>query len=149
MIMDFGIRKMQLEDKKEILTMMEEFYSSNAVATNGSNEIFETDFENCINDYQYLEGFVFYQNEKILGYAMIAKSFSTEFAKRCIYLEDLFIKKEFRGQGIITEFLRYLENIYVNSIFKLEVDKCNIDAIEIYKKRGFIPLSYIEMKKET
>ena len=140
---------MQLEDKKEILTMMEEFYSSNAVATNGSNEIFETDFENCINDYQYLEGFVFYQNEKILGYAMIAKSFSTEFAKRCIYLEDLFIKKEFRGQGIITEFLRYLENIYVNSIFKLEVDKCNIDAIEIYKKRGFIPLSYIEMKKET
>ena len=149
MIMDFGIRKMQLEDKKEILAMMEEFYSSNAVATNGSNEIFETDFENCINDYQYLEGFVFYQNEKILGYAMIAKSFSTEFAKRCIYLEDLFIKKEFRGQGIITEFLRYLENIYVNSIFKLEVDKCNIDAIEIYKKRGFIPLSYIEMKKET
>ena len=149
MIMDFGIRKMQLEDKKEILTMMEEFYSSNAVATNGSNEIFETDFENCINDYQYLEGFVFYQNEKILGYAMIAKSFSTEFAKRCIYLEDLFIKKEFRGQGIITEFLRYLENIYVNSIFKLEVDKCNIDAIEVYKKRGFIPLSYIEMKKET
>ena len=149
MIMDFGIRKMQLEDKKEILAMMEEFYSSNAVATNGSNEIFETDFENCINDYQYLEGFVFYQNEKILGYAMIAKSFSTEFAKRCIYLEDLFIKKEFRGQGIITEFLRYLENIYVNSIFKLEVDKCNIDAIEVYKKRGFIPLSYIEMKKET
>ena len=149
MIMDFEIRKMQLEDKKEILTMMEEFYSSNAVATNGSNEIFETDFENCINDYQYLEGFVFYQNEKILGYAMIAKSFSTEFAKRCIYLEDLFIKKEFRGQGIITEFLRYLENIYVNSIFKLEVDKCNINAIEVYKKRGFIPLSYIEMKKET
>lgn len=149
MIMDFGIRKMQLEDKKEILAMMEEFYSSNAVATNGSNEIFETDFENCINDYQYLEGFVFYQNEKILGYAMIAKSFSTEFAKRCIYLEDLFIKKEFRGQGIITEFLRYLENIYVNSIFKLEVDKCNIEAIEVYKKRGFIPLSYIEMKKET
>ena len=140
---------MQLEDKKEILAMMEEFYSSNAVATNGSNEIFETDFENCINDYQYLEGFVFYQNEKILGYAMIAKSFSTEFAKRCIYLEDLFIKKEFRGQGIITEFLRYLENIYVNSIFKLEVDKCNIEAIEVYKKRGFIPLSYIEMKKET
>ena len=149
MIMDFGIRKMQLEDKKEILAMMEEFYSSNAVATNGSNEIFETDFENCINDYQYLEGFVFYQNEKILGYAMIAKSFSTEFAKRCIYLEDLFIKKEFRGQGIITEFLKYLENIYIDSIFKLEVDKCNINAIEVYKKRGFIPLSYIEMKKET
>lgn len=149
MIMDFGIRKMQLEDKKEILTMMKEFYSSDAVATNGSNEIFETDFENCINDYQYLEGFVFCQKKKILGYAMIAKSFSTEFAKRCIYIEDLFIKKEFRGQGIITEFLRYLENIYVNSIFKLEVDKCNINAIEVYKKRGFIPLSYIEMKKET
>ena len=33
-VMDFEIRKMQLEDKKEILTMMKEFYSTDAVATN-------------------------------------------------------------------------------------------------------------------
>lgn len=147
--MDFEIRKMQLEDKKEILTMMKEFYSTDAVATNGSAEIFETDFENCISDCPYLEGFVFCQNKDVLGYAMVAKSFSTEFGKICIWLEDLFVKQEFRGQGIITKFLEYTENIYINSIFKLEVDKCNINAIEVYKKRGFIPLTYIEMKKET
>ena len=149
MIMDFKIRKMQPDDKKEILAMMEEFYSSDAVATNGSVEIFETDFENCVNNSPYLEGFVFYNDENILGYSMIAKSFSTEYGKKCIWLEDLYVKKEFRGQGIITKFFEYIEKIYSNSIFKLEVDKSNFMAIEVYNKRGFVQLPYIEMKKET
>ena len=145
--MDFEIRKMQFEDKQEILNMMEEFYSTEAVSTNGSDEIFETDFENCIGDCPYLEGFVFCQNKNILGYAMIAKSFSTEFGKICIWLEDLYVKKEYRGQGIISKFFEYAEKRYKNSIFKLEVENDNIHAIQVYKKRGFNMLPYVEMMK--
>ena len=46
----FNIRKMQKEDKDSIISMMQTFYSSDAVSTNGSIEIFENDFENCINE---------------------------------------------------------------------------------------------------
>ncbi len=52
--MEFKIRKIKEEDKKEILSMMEEFYSSDAVYTNGGREIFENDFEQCINNSPYL-----------------------------------------------------------------------------------------------
>lgn len=145
--MDFEIREMHFEDKQEILTMMKEFYSTDAVSTNGSAEIFETDFENCISNSPYLEGFVFCQNKNILGYAMIAKTFSTEFGKICIWLEDLYVKKEYRGQGIISKFFEYIEKVYKNSIFKLEVENENTHAIQVYKKRGFNMLPYVEMIK--
>ena len=43
--MEYKIRKMILSDKKEVLFMMKNFYASDAVYTNGSDEIFENDFE--------------------------------------------------------------------------------------------------------
>ena len=75
--MDFEIRQIHINDKKEIIAMMKTFYSSDAVFTNGSEEIFENDFLNCLNSSPYLEGYVFCSGVNILGYSMIAKSFST------------------------------------------------------------------------
>lgn len=145
--MDFSIRCFQKNDKSEIISMMTEFYSSDAVYTNGSIDIFETDFENCINDSPYLEGYVFYTKNIILGYAMLAKTFSTEFGKTCIWLEDLYLKNGYRGLGIIPKFIEYVEEIYPESIYKLEVEADNIHAIHVYRKQGFKELPYIEMKK--
>ncbi len=145
--MEFKIRKMEEKDKSEILTMMEEFYSSKAVFTNGSKEIFEEDFQHCTKTNPYLEGYIFENGGIILGYGMIAKSFSTEFGKPCIWFEDLYLKKEFRGKGIIPKFMKFIEKTYCNAIFRLEAEEENNHAIHIYKKLGFEKLPYIEMKK--
>ena len=99
------IRKFRQEDKSFILNMMKEFCTSDAVYTNGSDEIYNADFDECLNNLPYLEGYTFCENENIIGYAMIAKSFSTEFGKRCIWLEDLYLLEPYRGQGIIPQFL--------------------------------------------
>ena len=145
MTLEFKIRKFIEEDKHEILSMMQEFYNSDAVFTNGSNEIFETDFETCINNSPFLDGYVFYNEEKILGYAMLAKSFSTEFGKICIWIEDLYLKEYCRGKGIIPEFINYLKSVYPDVIFKLEVEEENSHAVHVYKKCGFKELPYSEM----
>ena len=42
--MNYNIRKMKSADKQDVLLMMSEFYQSDAVATNGSTEIFVCDF---------------------------------------------------------------------------------------------------------
>ena len=145
MTIEFKIRKFIEEDKHEILSMMQEFYSSDAVFTNGSDEIFETDFETCINNSPFLDGYVFYNQDKILGYAMLAKSFSTEFGKICIWIEDLYLKEYCRGKGVIPEFINYLKSVYPNVIFKLEVEEENSHAVHVYKKCGFKKLPYSEM----
>ena len=141
------IRKMIREDKNVIIDMMRVFYASQAVLSNGSEEIFEADVENCVNDSPYLEGFVFEENGEILGYGMIAKSFSTEFGKPCIWVEDLYLEPEYRGQGIGSKFFEYLEQNYTDCIFRLEVEEENERAIHVYEKNGFDVLPYMEMKK--
>ena len=141
------IRKMIEKDKENIIDMMRIFYASPAVLSNGSEEIFASDVENCVNDSPYLEGFVFENEEEIQGYGMIAKSFSTEFGKPCIWIEDLYLKPEYRGLGIGSMFFEYLEKTYTDHIFRLEVEEENERAIHVYKKNGFDVLPYMEMKK--
>lgn len=144
---NFNVRKMQKDDREDIILMMKTFYSSDAVFTNGSEEIFNNDFENCVNNLPYLEGYVFYNEKEIQGYAMIAKSFSTEFGKACYWIEDLYIKPAYRGFGIGTEFFSYIEKLYPDVIFRLEVEKENERAVHVYEKCGFTTLPYTEMKK--
>ena len=142
-----NIRTMRIEDKPAVMEMMEIFYSSPAVSTNGSREIFENDIAHCINDSPYLEGFIFEDAGEMLGYGMIAKSFSTEFGKNCIWIEDIYIKPAHRGQGIGSRFFDYLNANYQNCIFRLEVEPDNEYALRVYKKNGFTTLPYLEMKK--
>ena len=53
------IRYMEERDRHQILEMMRIFYASEAVFTNGSEDIFNTDIDNCINENPYIEGVCF------------------------------------------------------------------------------------------
>ena len=135
--------------KEEVINMMNVFYSSEAVYTNGSIEIFHNDFQSCISDNPYIEGYIFENENKIAGYAMIAKSFSTEFGKQCIWIEDLYIKENYRGKKIGSYFFEFIQLQYKDVLFRLEVEDENIPAISLYKKSGFEVLPYKEMMKNT
>ena len=138
---------MRPEDKDVVMEMMRVFYASPAVLSNGSDEIFENDIENCVNDCPYLEGYIFEDQGEIQGYGMVAKSFSTEFGKPCMWIEDIYIQKPYRGQGIGSQFLRYIEKKYPHAILRLEVEPENERAVHTYEKNGFRELPYMEMKK--
>lgn len=139
------IRAMVENDRAEIKAMMHIFYSSPAVHTNGSEEIFDNDIDNCVNSSPYLEGYVFEENGVIQGYAMLAKSFSTEFGKMCIWIEDIYFKPECRGMGIGSRFIEFVKDKYHNAVLRLEVEEENERAVRVYKKGGFEFLPYMEM----
>ena len=139
------IRPMQPADKEAVLAMMEVFYTSPAVFTNGSATIYSNDFEAWVSDNPYLEGYMFEENGQIQGYAMTAKSFSTEFGRPCIWLEDIYIKEAFRGTG--SQFLEFIGNMYPEAVLRLEVEEENGRAVKVYEKNGFNVLPYMEMKK--
>jgi GNAT superfamily N-acetyltransferase len=103
--------------------------------------------DNCVNNSPYLEGYIFENAGKIQGYAMVAKSFSTEFGRPCIWIEDLYIKEEFRNQGLGSGFFKFIEEKYSGAIFRLEAEEENKIAIKVYKKAGFDVLPYIELIK--
>ncbi len=140
------IRAMTAQDKSDVLEMMRIFYASPAVLSNGSEEIFAADIETCISGSPYLEGYIL-EDGDIQGYAMVAKSFSTEFGKKCIWIEDLYIKEGYRGQGIGKQFLNFITQKYEGCIFRLEVEEENFSALALYQKCGFTVLPYTQMKK--
>lgn len=141
------IRSMTPADKPCVLEMMRVFYASEAVLSNGSEEIFLNDIDTCLGDSPYLEGYVMEDGTQVLGYAMIAKSFSTEFGKPCIWIEDIYIKEPFRGKGIGSQTLQYIMERFPGCIFRLEAERENARAIAVYEKQGFAELPYMEMKK--
>ena len=145
--MKSAIRPMLEQDRQQILEMMRVFYASEAVLTNGSEEIFRADIDHCVGDSPYLEGYVFESGDRIQGYAMVAKSFSTEFGKPCIWIEDIYLKSDCRGRGIGTHFFCYIENKYPDCVFRLEVEADNEKALRLYRKCGFSFLPYNEMIK--
>ena len=142
------IRLMVEKDRASVLAMMRDFYASPAVFTNGSEEIFQRDVDACIGDSPYVEGYVFEVDKGLQGYAMVAKSYSTEFGKPCIWIEDLYLQPQYRGQGIGADFLRFIAETYPDAILRLEAEEENEHAIHVYKKAGFTVLPYMELKKD-
>lgn len=159
------MRDMRRGDRREVLEMMREFYSSEAVLSNGSDEIFNNDISECISDRPYAEGFVFEPEapaveaeeadtgqdaeKKLLGYAMIAHSFSTEYGRHCVWIEDIYIREEARGLGLASAFLDYIKNEYPDALHRLESEHENGHAMEIYRKNGFRELPYVEMVRDA
>ena len=147
--MNHTIRTMRPDDKPIIMEMMRVFYASPAVHTNGSTAIFEADIDACVGDSPYAEGFVMEGDGTIVGYVMVAKSFSTEFGKPCIWIEDIYFEEAYRGQGLGAQFLRYVTDRYTDCIFRLEVEEENVRARRLYEKCGFEIMPYMEMKKDS
>ncbi len=135
---ELTIRPMKAEDKQEVLAMMRVFYDSPAVLHTSSDKVLENDFDACISDLPFLDGYVMIADGKTAGYAMASLNFTTEYGGICVWLEDLYIKPEFRRKGIGSTVLKFLETQYPQAVrFKLEAEPENEGAISCYEKHGY------------
>ena len=143
------IRPMKSEDKKEVMQMMRVFYDSPAVQHKASDEILERDIDDCIRSMPYLEGFIIEKSANTAGYFMTSISYTTEYGGICIWLEDLYIKPDYRHSGISGKVFEFIENHYPNAVrFKLEVEPENEFAVKCYQKQQYKILPYSVMSKE-
>jgi GNAT superfamily N-acetyltransferase len=77
------------------------------------------------------------------GFALFFHNFSTFVGHPGLYLEDLFIRPEWRGHGIGRELLAHLARVAVErncGRFEWSVLDWNEPAIGFYKKLGAVPL---------
>lgn len=84
-----------------------------------------------------------YLNNEPIGYAVYFFNFSTFTGKNGLYLEDLFIKPEFRGKSFGKTLLHYLAQIAVTkNCGRMEwaVLDWNKPAIDFYKSIGAMPM---------
>ena len=113
------IRSMKEEDSSEVLEMMKVFYASPALLSDPSEDVMKRDIADCLGDNPFIECFVFENNTGvIMGYSMIAHSYSTECGGNCVWVEDIYIKPDYRGKNIAGEFFEHLDNMYGKEAIK-------------------------------
>jgi GNAT superfamily N-acetyltransferase len=86
------------------------------------------------------------------GFALFFHNFSTFLAKPGIYLEDLYVRAKFRGQGCGEALLRHLARTALErNCGRLEwsVLDWNVRAIDFYKSLGAVPLDQWTVHRVT
>lgn len=137
------IRKIKSQDKPQYIKMAEDFYSSPAVLSPVPKSHFEITYDELMKGSAFTEGFIFECDEKIAGYGLIAKTFSQEAGGIVIWIEEIYVKAEFRNQGLGSEFIEYVKTNIPARRYRLETEPENFKAQALYKRHGFEHLEYI------
>lgn len=104
----------------------------------------EKTLEYWIFDKQKAEVFFALEDGKEVGFALYFHSFSTFVGRAGIYLEDIYIKPEYRGKGYGKAMLKKIASIAVErGCGRLEwmCLNWNKPSIEFYQSLGAIPMS--------
>ncbi|MBU9724702.1 GNAT family N-acetyltransferase [Diplocloster modestus] len=142
----FAVRDMKLSDKEQVLSMVEEFYQSDAVDHAISKEIRERSFEAAAGTSPMIRGIVLVEEEQIVGYAYLTPFYTCEAGGVNLMIEELFLKDVCRGKGYGTKFFQWMFREYPDVVrFRLEVTAANEGAAALYKKLGFEYLDYRQM----
>ncbi len=140
-------RKIGPDDREIYIQLSEEFYSSDAVLHAIPDKNFEKTFELLMNGTPYADCYIFEHEGETAGYALLAKTWSTEAGGNVIWLDEIYIRGKFRGKGIGTEFFAYLDSIADTARLRLEAEPDNEAAIRLYKRMGFRELPYVQFIK--
>lgn len=88
------------------------------------------------------EAVMAWQDAQAVGYALYYPVFSTFRGRAALYLEDIFVVPEARGQGVGYALMRYLAQIAQQRGYdriEWSVLEWNAPALEFYRKLGAIP----------
>ena len=101
---------------------------------------------------KYAEVILGYVDNKAVSFALFFHNFSTFLGKPGVYLEDLYVADDMRGQGIAKKMLSFLANITIDrGCGRLEwsVLDWNAPAINFYKSIGAKPMDEWTVNRVT
>ncbi|MDO5046482.1 GNAT family N-acetyltransferase [Campylobacter sp.] len=132
------IRKAIKSDAKAIISMINELAEYEKLSS--EVKIDESVFISHIFEKKLANALVAVSKSgETAGYAIFFHSFSTFLGRAGIYLEDLYVKKEFRGQGIGIKFIKTLAEICEQEGFGRLEWECldwNEPSIKFYESLG-------------
>jgi ribosomal protein S18 acetylase RimI-like enzyme len=122
----------------EILDMMANFYAIDKYPSNRIKS--ENNLLTFIDDDSLGLLYLIENNSETMGYICITFGFSFEYGGRIAFVDEFYLKPEFRNQGIGPQVMEFIERksieLEVKSLL-LEVEKHNGNAQRLYAKQGF------------
>ena len=140
------IRKITKNDKPIYTEMAKDFYSSPAVLENIPEENITTSFDLFLAGTPYGDAFIFESDGQTVGYGVLAYTHSQEAGGRVVWIEEIYIKEEFRGRGFGSEFLEFVKKNIPARRYRLETEPENTRAAALYRRHGFEFFEYVNYK---
>ncbi|MFN8673466.1 MAG: GNAT family N-acetyltransferase [Candidatus Sericytochromatia bacterium] len=136
------------ENKVEFLSLVHSLYIEDPEGESITDEKIVSTINFLTENTKNGEILLFSGNGIILGYTILIYYWSNEFGGQIIFIDELYVKNEYRGKKIGSKFLKYLFNKKKDN-FKavfLEVFQSNNRAFDFYIKNGFVKNEGIYLK---
>ena len=146
---ELTFRPITAADETDFYTMAEEFYHSDAVLHPIPAEYHRRAFAEMMRSGQYLSGYIFTDGDNTAGFAVTNRMMQHEAGGGMVWVEDLYIRPAYRGQGLGSRFLAWLEEQLRGDavMLRLETEPENERAQELYYRLGYENLNYLQMIK--
>ena len=146
---ELTFRPITAADETDFYTMAEEFYHSDAVLHPIPAEYHRRAFAEMMRSGQYLSGYIFTDGDNTAGFAVTNRMMQHEAGGVMVWDEDLYIRPAYRGQGLGSRFLAWLEEQLRGDavMLRLETEPENERAQELYYRLGYENLNYLQMIK--
>lgn len=141
------IREIKSDDKIDFIKMCMDFYNTDGVDHSIPVSNMEKTFNLLMEGLDFAKAYVCEKNNKTVGYILLALTYSNEAGGMVVWLDEIYVKPEFRSQGIGSELIDFVIEKYKNKIsrFRLEITESNMGAKKLYLSKGFTDLSYRQM----
>lgn len=143
------IRELNARDRDLYLTMAREFYHSDGVLHPVPDSHLEKTFRELLRSQTYLRCFFLEKDGAAGGFALLAFTFSQEAGGSVVWLEELYVREAFRGQGLASSFLSFMKSEIPAARYRLEIEPSNDGARRLYERHGFSSLAYQQMVLEN
>ncbi|MCS7053730.1 MAG: GNAT family N-acetyltransferase [Ignavibacterium sp.] len=137
------IREAEEKDIPEIISMIKELAKYEKLLH--KVKISEENVKNvAFGNNKFVEILIAEFQQKVCGQVIFFKNFSTFVGKPGYYIEDLYVKPDYRGKGIgktlLNEVIKRAKEKNFGRVEWAVLD-WNVSAIEFYKNRGAFPLN--------
>ena len=143
-------RPITAQDRAEYLAMSHAFYQTDAVMHPIPLSHIEATFEELMASDTYASAYICEAEGAVVGYALLAKTFSQEAGGLVLWVEELYVTPSCRGSGCGKAFFEMLMSSLKADVkrVRLEVERDNEHAVRLYKQYGFDFLEYDQMMLE-
>ncbi len=133
------VRMATLEDAHTLNDMIADFAAFERLPNHSTIETIKKEFSSSD---RVMETVLAYIDGEAVGMAVFFQTYSTFAARRGLYLEDIYVKDEFRNRGIATALLRFIAKWAVERHYarvEFTVLLWNTVAIEFFETLGATP----------
>jgi len=128
-----------LTHEAELLAMMNALYAEDEPASEVDRGRFPMTIKTLIAEPARGRIVLFMEGLAVRGYALLIPFWSNEFGGNLVFIDELFVKPEFRNQGIGRAFIEFIlrQHPFEAVAAVLEVSPSNKRARRLYESIGF------------